>query len=173
MDCFLCAGDLQEEQLKCSLCSHQLHYACGMGVEVPAEEFRISPGKKQYICPICIAASSYNRIHLVLARHEALSKQEEADQDADSNTSGDDDADSNDAKDSPLDTPVAEEASESHLSDIAVHDGSTDSQCRTVATRLENFRVRTSTANNSFDAGFREKFMIEISISLEISSKII
>ena len=125
-----------------------------MGVKVPAEEFRASPELQSYICPICVAASSYKLIHLVLARHEIMSKQE----DADSNTLRDD------ATDAPITEEDAQVHSVSHLSSITTD--STESQTRAASTESqqpravpalphENFRVRTSTAINSFDTGFR------------------
>ena len=76
MNCFLCTEEVQEAlefHLKCSSCDEVLHYRCGMGYEDPVKAFRVSPGKQQYKCPVCVIGSSYNFIHLALRKHERLS----------------------------------------------------------------------------------------------------
>merc|ERR1712055_539551 len=60
--------------IKCRYCQHLLHYQCGMGYEDPVRAFKISVGKQKYKCPICVVASSYDFLHLVLNKHEQLAK---------------------------------------------------------------------------------------------------
>ena len=76
-ECYLCSKAIKagiEWNLKCSSCSQVLHYTCGIGYEDPVKAFRASLGKQQqYRCPICIVATSYKLIHLVLDRHQKLS----------------------------------------------------------------------------------------------------
>ena len=45
-----------------------------MGYEDPVRAFKISVGKQQYKRPICVVASSYDFLHLVLNKHEQLAK---------------------------------------------------------------------------------------------------
>ena len=76
MKCLLCTDDVQDDQveLKCHSCQHVLHYLCGMGYADPVRAFKTSVGKQQYKCPVCVVASSYDFIHLVLKKHEQLAK---------------------------------------------------------------------------------------------------
>ena len=78
MKCLLCTDDVPDDDvelyLKCRSCQHLLHYQCGMGYEDPVRAFKISVGKQQYKCPICVVASSYDFLHLVLNKHEQLAK---------------------------------------------------------------------------------------------------
>ena len=76
MKCLLCTDDVQDDQveLKCRSCQHVLHYLCGMGYADPVRAFKTSVGKQQYKCPVCVVASSYDFLHLVLKKHEQLAK---------------------------------------------------------------------------------------------------
>ena len=45
-----------------------------MGYDDPVKAFKVSLGKQQYKCPICIVGSTYDAIHLALKALEMLSK---------------------------------------------------------------------------------------------------
>ena len=45
-----------------------------MGYDDPVKAFKVSLGKQQYKCPICIVGSTYDAIHLALKALEKLSK---------------------------------------------------------------------------------------------------
>ena len=73
--CFLCTQPVKREHkhhLKCSCCHHRIHYLCGLGYEDPVKAFRVSSGKEQYTCPICVVASDYKYLHMALEMHQAL-----------------------------------------------------------------------------------------------------
>lgn len=61
-----------EHHLKCSSCDQVLHYQCGIGYEDPVKAFRVSLGKQQYKCPICIVADTHKLIIMALQRHDQL-----------------------------------------------------------------------------------------------------
>ena len=163
MHCLLCPDDMVEEQLTCSSCNHQLHYSCGMGVKVPPEDFRTSPDKQQYICPICIAATSYNRIHLVLARHEEMSKLEPYTPvlnttvipvAASSETHGDGDDVVDDEEDESLPSHISVASNVTAVPIVSQRQGP-NSHTVPHPPPVESFRVRRSTANSN-DTGFRD-----------------
>ena len=75
-DCSMCKQSVQrgdEFYLQCSSCEKKLHYTCGLGYPDPVKAFRISLGKDQYVCPICLVAREYDFIHMVISRHRELS----------------------------------------------------------------------------------------------------
>ena len=77
MICFICAGEVEDDaefHLRCCSCDKVLHYRCGMGYDDPVKAFKVSLGKQQYKCPICIVGSTYDAIHLALKALEKLAK---------------------------------------------------------------------------------------------------
>lgn len=154
--CFLCTEVLKtdpEWQLQCASCDRKLHYACGIGYAEPVKAFRISQGKQQYNCPICIVAQNYDFLHLALKQHETKARDRNAEEvgveSVDTESQNSDSAHSQTAEAPPAspgpgDPGASPAPSEHGDADVTLNDGRRRSRTSTMNSGGVDFRVVVS-----------------------------
>ena len=66
--CTVCNLESSEE-FTCRGCRDSIHYICALGFDPPAQ-LKSSPDKQEYLCPLCIAGSTYDLLHRALDAHQ-------------------------------------------------------------------------------------------------------
>ena len=66
--CTVC-NTVSNAEFTCRGCKGDIHYICALGFDPPAQ-LKNTPDKVEYLCPICVAGSSYDLLHLALESHK-------------------------------------------------------------------------------------------------------
>lgn len=65
--CTVCEQDARGE-FTCRGCGYSIHFICALGFD-PPPQLKNSRDKTEYLCPVCVAGSSYRLLHMAIDAH--------------------------------------------------------------------------------------------------------